>query len=107
MQKLPDHGQFIAYWFEITMILRLFIERHYDIKAMEMTTREIRENLVLRDHREKSEILHFLDGADRIKYAKGDSTYKACMNSEKWLENYLKSFEHRTKQAEDQEADDV
>ncbi len=107
MQKMPDHGKFLEYYFEVTMILRYFIERYYSIKAMEMTTREIRENLVLKDHKEKSEILYFLDGADRIKYAKGESSYKACMDSEKWLEEYLKSFEHRTKQAEVQEAQDV
>ncbi len=107
VKKLPDHGQFLEYYFEITMILRFFIERYYGIKAMEMTTREIREALVLKDHSEKSEILHFLDGADRIKYAKGQSSYKECAGSEKWLEDYLKSFEHRQKEQREEEAKDV
>jgi hypothetical protein len=57
-----------------------------------MTTSEIRANLILEDHSEKSKILKFLANADMIKFAKA---IPAISDSEKtlfWLEDYLKSF---------------
>ncbi|MCK5051240.1 MAG: hypothetical protein KAS53_05860 [Candidatus Cloacimonetes bacterium] len=86
-------GDFLNFYFRISLILRLFIELHYKINSVEMTTSEIRANLILDDHSKKSEILKFLMQADMIKFAKAiptDSDSKIALN---WLDNYLRSFE--------------
>jgi hypothetical protein len=85
-------GDYLNFYFRISLILRLFIELHYEINSVEMTTSEIRANLILEDHSEKSKILKFLANADMIKFAKA---IPAISDSEKtlfWLEDYLKSF---------------
>ena len=71
----------------------MFIELHYKINSVELTTSEIRENLILNDHSEKSEILKFLRQADMIKFAKAIPTNSESEKAINWLENYLKSFE--------------
>ena len=86
-------GDFLNFYFRISLILRLFIELHYKINSVEMTTSEIRENLILNDHSEKSEILKFLRQADMIKFAKAIPTNSESEKAINWLENYLRSFE--------------
>ena len=86
-------GDFLNFYFRISLILRLFIELHYKINSVEMTTSEIRANLILDDHSEKSEILKFLSKADMIKFAKAIPTNSDSETALIWLENYLKNFE--------------
>jgi hypothetical protein len=93
---LITKGDFLNFYFRISLILRLFIELHYKINSVEMTTSEIRANLVLADHSEKSEILKFLMQADMIKFAKAIPTNSDSEVAMNWLENYLKSFEKFT-----------
>lgn len=91
-EDLLIKGDFLNFYFRISLILRLFIELHYKINSVEMTTSEIRANLILGDHSEKSNILKFLMQADMIKFAKAiptDSDSKAVLD---WLDNYLRSF---------------
>ena len=86
-------GDFLNFYFRVSLILRLFIELQYKINSVEMTTTEIRANLILDDHSEKSKILKFLAYADMIKFAKA---IPAISDSEKtlfWLEEYFLSFE--------------
>ncbi len=95
VKKLLEKGEFVNFHFELSLILRFFIEKFYAIKAVEMTTSEIRENLVIEDYKEKSDILKFLSYSDRIKFAKLIPSIEDSKNEEKWLEKYLKSFETR------------
>ena len=88
-------GDFLNFYFRISLILRLFIELHYKINSVEMTTSEIRANLILDNHSEKSEILKFLGQADMIKFAKTIPTELDTSAKLNWLENYLLSFEKR------------
>lgn len=85
-------GDFLNFYFRISLILRLFIELHYKINSVEMTTNEIRANLILDDHTEKSEILKFLGQADIIKFAKAIPTNSDSDTSLNWLDGYLNSF---------------
>ncbi len=87
---------FLNFYFRISLILRLFIELHYKINSVEMTTSEIRANLTLDDHTEKSEILKFLGQADMIKFAKLIPKNTDSELALTWLENYFKSFEKFT-----------
>ncbi len=89
-------GDFLNFYFRVSLILRLFIELHYKVNSVEMTTSEIRTNLILKDHSEKSEILKFLSKADLIKFAKTIPTTSDSEVALNWLENYLKSFEKFT-----------
>ena len=92
-EKLLIKGDFLNFYFRISLILRLFIELHYKINSVEMTTSEIRANLILNDHSEKSEILKFLMQADMIKFAKAIPTDSDSKTALDWLEKYLRSFE--------------
>ncbi len=78
----------------------MFIELHYKTNSVELTTSEIRENLILNDHSEKSEILKFLGQADMIKFAKAIPTNSESEKAVNWLENYLRSFEELKKTEE-------
>ncbi|MCF7858208.1 MAG: hypothetical protein K9N07_02630 [Candidatus Cloacimonetes bacterium] len=92
-EKLLSKGDYLNFYFKLSFILRFFIELQYKINAVEMTTSEIRSNLILDDHKEKSEILDFLNKADLIKFAKRVPESAEIEASVKWLENYLLSFE--------------
>ena len=92
-EDLLIKGDFLNFYFRISLILRLFIELHFKINSVEMTTSEIRANLILNDHSEKSEILKFLGQADMIKFAKAIPTDSDSKTALDWLENYLRSFE--------------
>ena len=93
-------GDFLNFYFRISLILRLFIELHYEVNSVEMTTSEIRTKLKLEDHLEKSEILKFLGHADMIKFAKAIPTDSDSETSLDWLEKYLRSF-NRSKETEE------
>ena len=92
-RELLKTGEFLIFYFHLSYILRFFIERYYQINAVEMTTSEIRENLQLDNFKEKSKIMDFLNFADKVKFAKFIPTLKEAGNSFDLLENYLKSFE--------------
>ncbi len=97
-------ADFLNFNFRTSLILRLFIELHYKVNSVEMTTSEIRANLILKDHSEKSEILKFLSKADLIKFAKTIPTSSDSELALNWLENYLKSFENSKEEGETRNA---
>ena len=97
-EKLLQKGDFLNFHFRLSFILRLFIELNYHINAVEMTTSEIRRNLILQDHKEKNQVLEFLIFADKIKFAKFIPEIKDSENELKWLEKYLRSFEPEEEQ---------
>ena len=93
-RELLKTGEFLIFYFHLSYIMRFFIEKYYQINAVEMTTNEIRNNLQIEDFKEKSEILNFLNFADKVKFAKFIPYLKESRNSFDLLENYLKSFEN-------------
>lgn len=105
-QKLLGKGDFLNFHFHLSMILRLFIELYYKIKAVEMTTSEIRHNLKLNDFKEKTKILDFLTFSDKVKFSKFTSTLKESENAFEWLKQYLISFQ-KAEQEKGKEIKDV
>ncbi|MCD4651900.1 MAG: hypothetical protein K8S56_08970 [Candidatus Cloacimonetes bacterium] len=91
-KKLLEQGRFLDFHFELSMILRYFIEYHYGIKAMEMTTSEIRFALSIRDKQEKGWIMDYLSQADKIKFAKHTPTQEISIDALRELERYLTDF---------------
>ncbi|MBN1948381.1 MAG: hypothetical protein JW784_01430 [Candidatus Cloacimonetes bacterium] len=91
-QKLLEKGDLLNLYFQLSLLCRLFLELQYGLKAVEMTTSEIRENLVLPDHKQKSQIMDFLKTADKVKFAKHHPVNESAGEALDWLESYLKSF---------------
>lgn len=91
-QKLLEKGDLLNLYFQLSLLCRLFLELQYGLKAVEMTTSEIRENLVLSDHRQKSQIMEFLQAADKVKFAKHHPDDESAGKALDWLESYLRSF---------------
>ena len=94
-------GDFLNFYFELSFILRLFFELQFKIRAVEMTTSEIRRNLHFKDFKEKSTILSFLQEADKIKFAKHIPDLDTAETAYKWLEDYLKSYKSNSYDSND------
>jgi len=105
-ENLPAKGEFLRFHFRLSYLLRLFIELHYKITAVEMTTSEIRSDLQLDDFKEKSQIIDFLSSADKIKFAKFKPSIEESNKAESWLEEYLKSFKEKTIKPEAEKSED-
>ncbi|MCF7793283.1 MAG: hypothetical protein K9N09_05845 [Candidatus Cloacimonetes bacterium] len=103
-EKLLEKGDFLIFHFRLSYLLRLFIELHYKVFAVEMTTSEIRENLTQIDPEEKSEVLKFLSFADRIKFAKFIPSTEESDKALNWLESYLLKFKEISEQSDQEEA---
>ncbi|MDD3049834.1 MAG: hypothetical protein PHR06_01685 [Candidatus Cloacimonetes bacterium] len=87
--------EYLQLFFGLSYILRVFIEKQYGINAVEMTTSEIRRNLILENHLEKNEIMKNLQEADRVKFAKYIPTHEKSNEALVWLKRFLKSYEQR------------
>ena len=97
---LWQSGSYIEYYYQLSVVLRYFIELHYEINALEMTTSEIRHNLTVDKSSEKGEILNLLIEADKVKFAKFIPVRDNANDLLSWLSGYLKSFASRTKEVE-------
>lgn len=91
--KLLDKGEYIRHHFQLSQILRQFLERKYRFAAMEMTTSEI---LYMTGgiHIEKSaEVMRFLRFCDKVKFAQYLPTRTETDNYKLWLRGWLQTFE--------------
>jgi hypothetical protein len=77
-KRLLERHLFLDYYFELSMIFRFFLERQYNIKAMEMTTFEIKKSL--QEINEKREIINILNEMDKVKFAKSIPDYQSAEN---------------------------
>lgn len=91
-EKKIEKKDFLILFFQLSFLIRLFIELHYKISAVEMTTSEIRHNLQINPS-EKTEILKYLEFADRVKFARFIPSESEAQNAITWLENYLIGFQ--------------
>lgn len=105
--NLLEKGEFIEFYYRISLILRLFIEMHYGFKAVEMTTGEIEryvkahfteDDKAAVPHEGKqrfiqySEVFSLLRYADLVKFAKFSPEMKRSKDFIEWLESYFNSF---------------
>lgn len=84
-------GDFVEFYFQLSMILRYYIGQRDDFKATEMTTGEIRDAWRTPKHEERDQILRFLKEADRIKFAKAQPTPEQATSAADWVEGYLRA----------------
>ena len=83
-------GQYLEYYFELSMIFRIFIEKQFMIKAAEMTTFEIKQ--ALEEIEYKREIIKILSEMDMVKFAKSVPMIKDAEDMLYWIEKYILSF---------------
>jgi len=85
-----ENGLFLNFYFELSLIFRFFIERQHNIKAVEMTTYEIKQ--FLQDIPNKQKIIQLLQEMDMIKFAKTIPIETQARDALIWIENYILSF---------------
>jgi hypothetical protein len=90
-QDLLSANEWVEYHYLLTMVIKYFLLLQYNIKAVEMTTYEIKETLDS-DFKNKKELLEILNYCDQIKFAKFEPEKSVSIHYEKWLEDYLLSF---------------
>ncbi|MBM4399189.1 MAG: hypothetical protein FJ041_02510 [Candidatus Cloacimonetes bacterium] len=91
-ENLPPKGEFIIYHYRLSEILKLFLEAEYRFSANEMTSREIRQFLRKHDPvsmTEQKEITDWLDGCDKVKFAKVTPSIEECDMRMDWMVNWL------------------
>ena len=70
-KKLWEQGMEKEYFTDLTDILRTYLDKRFGINAMEMTTREIMDNLYNSDVKDKRDYMRqILNVADFVKFAK-------------------------------------
>lgn len=71
-ENLPEKGDYKEFYSRLSYILRAYIERRYDIPALERTTREILKSGIEDeiDSEQYAVLKQGLERADRVKYAK-------------------------------------
>ena len=89
-KRLLEDGLYIDFYFELSMILRIFIEKQFNIKAAEMTTYEIKQ--VFPNIPAKKQIINVLTDMDRTKFAKFNPDFSEVKEMLIWIENYIRSF---------------
>ncbi len=82
-KKLWQNSQFKLYFVEMTQIIRLYIERQFDVMALEMTSGELKKALeilpISQDTRDEFAVM--LDNADLVKFAKFNPIPDICLSA--------------------------
>lgn len=93
-QGLPEKGMVKLFYFELTMIVRRYIERAHDVHAPEQTTEEFLE-AVSRDPRFDDRVVEklqqFLQSADLVKYAAFTPSSDAVSTATTTARQYIES----------------
>lgn len=92
-QDLLAKGEYISHHYQLSMLLRQFLERKYRFAAGEMTTSEIGWVTERIRVDRSSEVLEFLRYCDKVKFAKYIPTAEEAEQATNWLRSWLQSFE--------------
>jgi hypothetical protein len=109
-EQLPEEGQFIAFHYRLSEIMKLCLEAEFRFSANEMTTREIRHYIKKQDFlnlRDQKAITDWLEGCDRVKFAKLETTPEDSYDRLNWFADWLKekSENHTTGQLKGEAVD--
>ena len=88
-KRLLEDGNYLDFYFELSLIFRIFIEKQHHTKAVEMTTGEIKQALA--ELPEKREIIKILSEMDKIKFAKFIPSVTEATDILYWIEKYILS----------------
>jgi hypothetical protein len=93
-RRLPENDQIKAFYLELTMIVRRYIERAHHVRAPEQTTQEFLD-AVSRDPRFAPDIVvklqAFLESADLVKYAAFEPTGDAVDQATRTARDYIET----------------
>jgi hypothetical protein len=91
-ENLPRRGEFIAYYFRLSEIMKLYLEAELHFSANEMTTREIRQYFRKQDIislTEQKGIMDWLEDCDKVKFAKRLPDVAECDAKLEWISQWL------------------
>lgn len=91
-KQLPEKGLFEEFYIEITQIIRLFIEKKYQIKAAEQTTQEFLQVVLDRpifSTEIKKHLEDFLKFADLVKFARWHPQIEDCKLAEQSAYSFI------------------
>lgn len=86
-------GEYIRHHYELSLIIRRFLERRYRFPAVEMTTSEIQQFMDRIYISGSQEVLDFLKYCDKVKFAKYIPSREEIEEYENWLRSWLQTFE--------------
>lgn len=91
--ELIHNKQFKAYYFHLSEIMRRYLERRYDVRAVEMTTMEILFNLksIHFDEATRKKIGSLLANCDLVKFAKYLPEEEEIVTDQKLSKNILET----------------
>ncbi len=92
-QNLLEKGNFLEFYFKLSLIMREFIELQFKINAVEMTYYEIKKAFPRNNWEIRKDVLSFLEKSERVKFAKYIPSLENSEEMLSWFENFLKSFE--------------
>lgn len=92
-RELMLEGMVVQHHFLLAEILRSFLEHEYRMPALEMTSSEIRQFMQRIQVLHSAQVNEFLWFCDRAKFAKHVPGMEETQEMERWLRNYLLSFE--------------
>lgn len=90
---LIQKGEYIRHHYELSLIIRRFLERRYRFPAVEMTTSEIQQFMDRIYISGSQEVLDFLKYCDKVKFAKYIPSREEIEEYENWLRSWLQTFE--------------
>ncbi len=106
--KLVENGQTHEFYFRLSMILREYIERRFNLMAPERTTEEFLDEMRTTDklsHDHKSALGDFLAACDRVKYALYEPTTDEIENVFNTARDFVtQTIPHPTASAEKEAA---
>ncbi len=106
-QKFLERGDYLEFYFGISMIMREFISLEFKINAVEMTYYEIKQALPRKDMEIRKNILLFLEKCNRVKFAKFIPSLQSSEEILNWFDNFLQSFENHQDLNEQKEINNV
>lgn len=92
----PDLGKFKDYFFELSMILRRYLEEKFQIPVTEKTSEEFLFDVAQSDclnPNQKKTLRHFLLQSDLIKFAKQETSVRECREAEGIVRSLIKEIE--------------
>ena len=84
IESFSSKNKIKEFYIDISYIIREFLENNYYVKALEMTTKEIKDNKKLFAGHDNDELFDvffiILHSADMVKYAKQSKKYNNCID---------------------------
>ena len=91
----PSLGKFKEYFFELSMILRRYLEEEFEIPVTEKTSEEFLFDMAQSDclnSSQKKTVQLFLQQSDLIKFAKQETSVRECREAEGRVRGFIKKI---------------